>query len=110
MTEFISNNISTILILIVLLAVVALIIRGLVRDVKSGRSFCAMSATGTCGNCAHKKDGCTACSGCSFPKDIKIQKPYTTVKVSHQETFTRRVAAPGIPGPSFGVSGLRNVL
>ena len=75
MIEFLSKNISTVLILIALLAVVALIIRGLVRDVKSGRSFCAMSATGTCGNCAHRKDGGSACSGCAFPKDIKIQKP-----------------------------------
>ncbi len=73
MIKYISDNISTILILIVLLAVVALIIRGLVRDVKSGRSFCAMSATGTCGSCAHRKDGCPDCSGCEFPKDIKIE-------------------------------------
>ena len=72
MIEYISNNISTILILLVLLAVVALIIRGLVRDVKAGRTFCAMSATGTCGNCAHRKDGCKSCT---FPKDITIQKP-----------------------------------
>ena len=71
MTEFLSENISTILISLLILAVVALIVRKLVRDKKAGRSFCAMSATGTCGNCAHRKDGCSACT---FPQDIKIKK------------------------------------
>ena len=62
---------STVLITLVLIGIVALIIRKLVRDKKAGRSFCAMSASGTCGNCPHGKAGCT---GCSFPRDIKIQK------------------------------------
>ena len=62
---------STVLITLVLIGIVALIIRKLARDKKAGRSFCAMSASGTCGSCPHGKEGCTACS---FPKDIKIQK------------------------------------
>ena len=62
---------STVLITLVLIGIVALIIRKLARDKKAGRSFCAMSASGTCGNCLHGKAGCT---GCSFPRDIKIQK------------------------------------
>ena len=62
---------STVLITLVLIGIVALIIRKLARDKKAGRSFCAMSASGTCGSCPHRKEGCT---GCSFPKDIKIQK------------------------------------
>jgi len=71
MIESIFNNLSTIIIALVILTIVALIIRKLVRDKKAGRSFCAMSASGTCGSCPHGKEGCTACS---FPKDIKIQK------------------------------------
>ena len=62
---------STVLITLVLIGIVALIIRKLARDKKAGRSFCAMSASGTCGSCPHGKECCT---GCSFPKDIKIQK------------------------------------
>ena len=75
MFEYITNNLSTILILLVLLGIVGLIVRKLVRDKKAGRSFCAMSATGTCGSCPHSKGGCGDCSACTFPKDITIQTP-----------------------------------
>ena len=71
MIVFLADNLATILITLVLTGIVALIIRKLARDKKAGRSFCAMSASGTCGSCPHGKEGCT---GFSFPKDIKIQK------------------------------------
>lgn len=53
MLQWISANIGTILISLVLLAVVALIIRSMMRDKKQGRSSCG-------GNCA----GCAACGSC----------------------------------------------
>ena len=71
MIVFLADNLATILITLALIGIVALRTRMLVRDKKAGRSFCAMSASGTCGSCPHGKEGCT---GCSFPKDIKIQK------------------------------------
>ena len=53
MLQWISANIGTILISLVLLAVVTLIIRSMMRDKKQGKSSC-------CGNCA----GCAACGSC----------------------------------------------
>ena len=53
MLQWISANIGTILISLVLLAVVALIIRSMVHDKKQGKSSSG-------GNCA----GCAACGAC----------------------------------------------
>ena len=53
MLQWISANIGTVLISLVLLAVVALIIRSMMRDKKQGKSSCG-------GNCA----GCAACGAC----------------------------------------------
>ena len=53
MLQWISANIGTILISLVLLAVVALIIRSMVHDKKQGKYSCG-------GNCA----GCAACGSC----------------------------------------------
>lgn len=53
MLQWISANIGTILISLVLLAAVALIIRSMMRDKKQGKSSCG-------GNCA----GCAACGAC----------------------------------------------
>ena len=71
MIVFFADNLVTILITLALIGIVALIIRKLARDKKAGRSFCAMSARGTCGSCPHGKEGCT---DCSFPTDIKIER------------------------------------
>ncbi len=53
MLQWISANIGTILISLVLLAVVTLIIRSMVHDKKQGKSSCG-------GNCA----SCAACGSC----------------------------------------------
>ena len=50
MLQWISANIGTILISLVLLAVVALIIRSMMRDKKQGRSSCG----GNCAGCHNK--------------------------------------------------------
>ena len=68
MFEWISANIGTIAVLIVLLAAVGLILRKFIRDKRAGKSVCGCSVGGTCsGHCA-------GCSGCEFPKDVKITK------------------------------------
>lgn len=53
MLQWISTNIGTILISLLLLAAVALIIRSMMRDKKQGKSSCG-------GNCA----GCASCGAC----------------------------------------------
>ena len=53
MLQWISTNIGTILISLLLLEAVALIIRSMMRDKKQGKSSCG-------GNCA----GCAACGAC----------------------------------------------
>ena len=53
MLQWISANIGTILISLLLLAAVALILRSMIRDKKQGQSSCG-------GNCA----GCAACGAC----------------------------------------------
>lgn len=70
MFEWLSANIGTIAVLLVLIAVVALIIRYVVREKRAGHSFCAGTSCGG-GGCSGK---CSACHGCEFPKDIKISR------------------------------------
>ena len=53
MLQWISENIGTIVVGLVLLAVVILIVRIMMRDKKQGKSSCG-------GNCA----GCAACGSC----------------------------------------------
>ena len=53
MLQWISENIGTIVVGLVLLAVVILIVRIMMRDKKQGKSSCG-------GNCA----GCAACGAC----------------------------------------------
>ena len=76
MIGYIADNISTILISLVILAVIVLIARRLVRQKRAGRTVCGCSASGMCEHCAHGsagRDGCASC--CAFPEDVKIQKP-----------------------------------
>ncbi len=47
MLSWISSNIATILISLVLIAIVAIIIRSIVKDKKKGKSLCG----GNCGHC-----------------------------------------------------------
>ena len=53
MLQWISANIGTILISLVLLAVVALIIRSMVHDKKQGKSSCGGNCAACRGGCAH---------------------------------------------------------
>lgn len=53
MLQWICENISTILVSLMLLAVVILIVRSMIRDKKQGKSSCG----GNCASCG----GCCAC-------------------------------------------------
>ena len=53
MLQWISANIGTILISLVLLAVVTLIIRSMVHDKKQGKSSCGGNCAACRGGCAH---------------------------------------------------------
>ena len=57
MLHWISANLSTILITLVLIAIVVLIIRGLVRQKKQGKSSCGGNCASCGGCCACHKDG-----------------------------------------------------
>ena len=61
---------GTIAVLAVLAAAVGLIIRGIIKDRKSGKTFCAGSSCGGGGYSGN----CELCHG-GFPKDIKIKRP-----------------------------------
>ena len=63
MLEWIKLNIGTIAVALILAAAVALIIRKMVRDKKSGKS---------CSSCGCS---CEGCHGCEFPRDVKVTKP-----------------------------------
>ena len=69
MFGWLAANIGTVVVLLILLAAVGLVIRKLVRDKRAGKTYCGCSESGTCsGHCA-------GCSGCTFPKDVKVRKP-----------------------------------
>ncbi len=53
MIEWLASNLSTIIITLVLIVIVGLVIRGMYRDKKNGKSSCG----GNCGSCG----GCSAC-------------------------------------------------
>ena len=57
MLQWISTNIGTILISLLLLAAVALIIRSMMRDKKQGKSSCGGNCASCGGCCACHKDG-----------------------------------------------------
>ena len=76
MLDYLANNIATIILSLVILAVIVLIIRRLVKEKRAGRTVCGCSASGVCSSCSHcsaAKEGCASC--CSFLEDVKIQKP-----------------------------------
>ena len=58
MIAWITANIGTILVTLVLILMVAGIIRSMIKDKKQGKSSCG-------GNCAH----CKMCAGCRPAKD-----------------------------------------
>ena len=70
MSAWLSANIGTIAVLLILAAAVFLIIRYIVREKRKGHSFCAGTSCGGDG-CS---GNCKLCHGGEFPKDIKIKR------------------------------------
>ncbi len=65
MIIWLTQNIGTIIILLILIAVVTGIVLGMIKDKKQGKSSCG-------GNCAHCKM-CTACKG-DKNREMKCKK------------------------------------
>ena len=63
MAEWLSQNLGTILITIILVLIVTGIVMKLIRDKKQGKSSCG-------GNCAH----CNACTACHRPANKECIK------------------------------------
>ena len=57
MLSWLQANLGSIVVVLVLLAIVALIVRRLVMDRKAGKHICG----GSCGSCG---GGCSGCGGC----------------------------------------------
>lgn len=56
MIAWLSSNIGTILVSLLLILVVAFIVRGIIRDKKAGRHSCgggSCGCGGSCGSCGH---------------------------------------------------------
>ena len=74
MFTWLSANIGTIVVALVLVLIVALVVRYVIKEKRAGHSFCAGTSCGG-GGCSGK---CELCHGCDFPKDIKIRKSPNT--------------------------------
>ena len=61
MLNWLASNLATILISLVLLAIVALIVRYLIRQKKQGKSSCGGNCS-CCGECSHGQGGSGHCS------------------------------------------------
>ena len=61
MLNWLASNLDTILISLVLLAIVALIVRYLIRQKKQGKSSCGGNCS-CCGGCSHGQGGSGHCS------------------------------------------------
>ena len=59
MLAWLSANLINIVILAALVLVVGLVVRGMIRDKKAGKSSCGGNC-GSCGVCS----GCAGCAGC----------------------------------------------
>jgi hypothetical protein len=68
MTVWLQNNIGNIIVSAILIAVVALIIRGMIRDKKAGKSSCGGNCA-SCGLC-----GSESCSAAQMKKDLEKLK------------------------------------
>lgn len=63
MLSWFEANLGSILVALTLVAVSALIVRGLIRDKKRGRHLCGGNCGGCPGNCAACGGHCADCAG-----------------------------------------------
>ena len=75
MLNWLSANLINIVLIAALILIVGLLIRGMIRDRKAGKSPCG----GNCAACG----ACKGCSGCSEWKAALAAKPANNVSGSH---------------------------
>lgn len=63
MLEWLAENLVNIVLIAVIAGVVALLIRGMLRDKKAGKHVCGGNCA-CCGGCSACCGGCSACNGC----------------------------------------------
>ena len=80
MLAWLSANLINIALVAVLVLIVGLLLRGMIRDKKAGKSSCGCSCA-SCGACS----GCSACAHCGSPKGAAIQNQSGYVRVSTSE-------------------------
>lgn len=61
MLAWFSANLINIVLVAAIVLLVALLVRGLIRDRKSGKPACG----GSCGGCGGSCAGCAGCAGCA---------------------------------------------
>ena len=80
MLAWLSANLINIALVAVIVLIVTLLIRGMIRDKKAGKSSCGGSCA-SCGACS----GCSACAHCDSMKDAVMQDRSADVRVSTSE-------------------------
>ena len=83
MLNWLSANLVNIVLIAALVLIVGLLIRGMIRDRKAGKSPCG----GNCAACGACK-GCSACGGCSAMNDkgaapVDIRSTIPAGRISH---------------------------
>ncbi len=80
MLAWLSANWINIALAAVLVLIVGLLIRGMIRDKKAGKSACGCSCA-SCGACG----GCSACAHCGSRNGAAVQARSANVRVSSSE-------------------------
>ncbi len=70
MLTWLSANLINIALVAVLVLIVGLLLRGMIRDKKAGKSSCGCNCA-SCGACS----GCSACGSCSAMKAAQAPEP-----------------------------------
>ena len=80
MLTWLSANLINIALVAVLVLIVGLLLRGMIRDKKAGKSSCGCNCA-SCGACS----GCSACAHCGSMKGTAMQDRSGNVRVSTSE-------------------------
>ena len=80
MLTWLSANLINIALVAALVLIVGLLLRGMIRDKKAGKSSCGCNCA-SCGACS----GCSACAHCGSMKGTAMQDRSDNVRVSTSE-------------------------
>ena len=70
MLTWLSANLINLILIAAIVLITALLIRGMIRDKKAGKSFCGGNCA-SCGACG----GCSACGKCDTVNGAQASKP-----------------------------------